>query len=79
MTIKPKKNRESEEQEWENPQDPGEPSDARDKEQVVTRQYEEAKRRKKMLTEKDHMNKNLNPNDYVYEKSTKSVTTLKPQ
>ncbi|HZX59752.1 MAG TPA: hypothetical protein VFE54_13540 [Mucilaginibacter sp.] len=56
MTIKPKKNRESEEQEWENPQDPGEPSDARDKEQVV-RQYEEAKRRKDNLTEKDHIDK----------------------
>jgi hypothetical protein len=56
MTIKPKKNREGEEQEWENPQDPGEPSDARDKEQVV-RQYEEAKRRKDNLTEKDHIDK----------------------
>jgi hypothetical protein len=56
MTIKPKKNRESEEQEWENPRDPGEPSDARDKEQVV-RQYEEAKRRKDNLTEKDHIDK----------------------
>jgi hypothetical protein len=56
MTIEPKKNGESEEQEWENPQDPGEPSDARDKEQVV-RQYEEAKRRKDNLTEKDHIDK----------------------
>jgi hypothetical protein len=56
MTIESKKNRESEEQEWENPQDPGEPSDARDKEQVV-RQYEEAKRRKDNLTEKDHIDK----------------------
>ena len=56
MTLEPKKNRESEEQEWENPQHPGEPSDARDKEQVV-RQYEEAKRRKDNLTEKDHIDK----------------------
>jgi len=56
MAIKPKKNRESEEQEWENALDPGEPSDARDREQVV-RQYEEAKRRKDNLTEKDHIDK----------------------
>jgi hypothetical protein len=56
MTLEPKKNRESEEQEWENPQDPEESSDARDKEQVK-RQYEEAKRRKDNLTEKDHIDK----------------------
>jgi len=56
MTSEAKKKRESEEQEWENPQDPGEPTDAREKEQVV-RQYEEAKRRKDNLTEKDHIDK----------------------
>ncbi len=56
MAIEPKKNRESEEQEWENPRHPGEPSDERDKEQVI-RQYEEAKRRKDNLTEKDHIDK----------------------
>ncbi|MFI5161764.1 MAG: hypothetical protein ACHQHN_10840 [Sphingobacteriales bacterium] len=56
MAVEPKKKHENEEQEWENPQDPREPSDARDKEQVV-RQYEEAKRRKDNLTEKDHIDK----------------------
>jgi hypothetical protein len=56
MALEPKKSGESEEQKWENPQDPEEPSDARDKEQVL-RQYEEAKRRKDNLTEKDHIDK----------------------
>ncbi len=56
MALEPKKKSESEEQEWENPQEPGESSDARDKEQVL-RQYEEAKRRKDNLTEKDHIDK----------------------
>ena len=46
----------SEEQEWENPQDPELPSDERDKEQII-RQYKEAKRRKDNLTEKDHIDK----------------------
>jgi len=46
----------SEEQEWENPQEPGLPSDERDKEQII-RQYKEAKRRKDNLTEKDHIDK----------------------
>lgn len=44
------------EQEWENPQDPEKPADARDEEQVL-RQYEEAKRRKDNLTETDHIDK----------------------
>lgn len=56
MVIVKKKHTESDEQEWENPQNPEESSDARDKEQVV-RQYEEAKRRKDNLTEKDHIDK----------------------
>lgn len=42
--------------EWENPVNPERSSDARDSEQVV-RQYEEAKRRKDNLTEKDHIDK----------------------
>lgn len=56
MVVVKKKNKISDEQEWENPQNPGEPSDGRDKEQIV-RQYEEAKRRKDNLTEKDHIDK----------------------
>ena len=46
----------SEEQHWENPQDPEKPADARDDEQVQ-RQHEEAKRRKDNLTETDHIDK----------------------
>ena len=56
MAVVKKKITESEEKEWEEPQDPGTASDARDKEQIV-RQYEEAKRRKDNLTEKDHIDK----------------------
>jgi len=56
MVAAKKKKIETEEQEWENPQDPASPSDARDKEQIL-RQYEEAKRRKDNLTEKDHIDK----------------------
>lgn len=59
MVIVKKKNKTSDEQEWENPQNPEEPSDARDKEQIL-RQYEEAKRRKDNLTEKDHIDKPKN-------------------
>ncbi|MFD1257336.1 hypothetical protein ACFQ3S_11060 [Mucilaginibacter terrae] len=47
---------ESQEQGWENPQDPEKPSDARDEEQIL-RQYEEAKRGKGNLTETDHIDK----------------------
>jgi hypothetical protein len=56
MVVVRKKNAGNEEQEWENPQNPEMPSDARDREQVV-RQYVEAKRRKDNLTEKDHIDK----------------------
>ena len=56
MEVKKKKITESEEQEWEDPLDPENPSDERDKEQIV-RQYKEAKRRKDNLTEKDHIDK----------------------
>ena len=51
-----KKISESEEQEWEDPMNPENPSDERDKEQIV-RQYKEAKRRKDNLTEKDHIDR----------------------
>ncbi len=47
---------ESQEQKWENPQDPEQPADRRDDEQLQ-RQYEEAKRRKDNLTETDHIDK----------------------
>jgi hypothetical protein len=44
-----KKDRGSEEKEWENPVDPADVSDERDKEQLL-RQFKEAKRRKENLT-----------------------------
>ena len=56
MEVKKKKITENEEQEWEDPFNPENPSDERDKEQIV-RQYKEAKRRKDNLTEKDHIDK----------------------
>lgn len=56
MDFAKKKPVESEEQEWEDPVDPEKPSDNRDEEQIA-RQYEEAKRRKDNLTEKDHIDK----------------------
>jgi len=56
MAAVKKKKTEGEEQEWENPLDPAEPSDARDKEQIE-RQYKEAKRRKDNLTETDHIDR----------------------
>ncbi|MVN90990.1 hypothetical protein [Mucilaginibacter aquatilis] len=43
-------------QEWENPQNPEQPSDSRNQEQVQ-RQFEEAKRRKDNLSETDHIDK----------------------
>ena len=52
MALESKKNRESEEKEWENPIDPASTSDDRDKEQLL-RQYKEAKRRKDNLTKED--------------------------
>ncbi len=56
MEVKKKNTAGSEEQEWEDPLNPENPSDERDKEQIV-RQYKEAKRRKDNLTEKDHIDK----------------------
>jgi hypothetical protein len=50
MALDSKKHRESEEKEWENPVEPANTSDERDKEQLL-RQYKEAKRRKDNLTE----------------------------
>jgi len=47
---------ESQEQAWEDPQNPNQPADARDEEQAL-RKYEEAKRRKDNLTETDHIDK----------------------
>lgn len=56
METAKKKTGENPEQDWEDPINPEQPSDARDREQVV-RQYEEAKRLKDNLTEKDHIDK----------------------
>jgi len=56
MVTKKSKAVENDEKEWGNPQEPANSSDARDKEQII-RQYEEAKRRKDNLTEKDHIDK----------------------
>jgi hypothetical protein len=54
-----KKQRESEEKEWENPANPALPSDDRDKEQLL-RQYKEAKRRKDNLTTEEDKTKKQN-------------------
>lgn len=51
-----KKETGSEEKEWENPVEPTNSTDERDKEQIE-RQYREAKRRKDNLTETDHIDK----------------------
>ncbi|NCD71523.1 hypothetical protein [Mucilaginibacter agri] len=56
MVAIDKNNQDNAEQEWENPLNPEQPTDEREKEQVV-RQYKEAKRRKDNLTEKDHIDK----------------------
>jgi hypothetical protein len=53
MSLETKKEQPPEEKVWENPSDPRESSDGRDKEQII-RQYEEAKRRKENLTEDDN-------------------------
>jgi len=58
MALDRKKNRESEEKEWENPVNPVMSTDDRDKEQLL-RQYKEAKRRKNNLTQDDQTNKQL--------------------
>ncbi len=50
--------KDKQEQEWENPQNPEKPADARDDEQI-DRQYEEAKRRKENLSETDHIDKDI--------------------
>jgi len=50
MELEKKKVPESDEKEWENPVEPANTSDERDKEQLL-RQYKEAKRRKDNLTE----------------------------
>jgi hypothetical protein len=52
MIVEDKKPGEAKEKEWENPKDPTEPTDERDKEQLL-RQYKEAKRRHDNLTEDD--------------------------
>jgi len=49
MELEKKKVPETEEKEWENPVEPANTSDDRDKEQLL-RQYKEAKRRKDNLT-----------------------------
>ena len=49
MALETKKDRGSDEKEWENPVEPANVSDERDKEQLL-RQYKEAKRRKDNLT-----------------------------
>jgi hypothetical protein len=56
MVVIKKKIVEKEELEWEDPMNPGKPSDDRDKEQIE-RLYEEAKRRKDNLSEKDHIDR----------------------
>ena len=53
MSLDTRKHRESEEKEWENPDDPAKVSDDRDKEQLL-RQYKEAKRRKDNLTNEEN-------------------------
>lgn len=57
MALESKKGRTEEEKEWENPVNPAQTSDERDKEQLL-RQYKEAKRRKNNLTEEDQTEKN---------------------
>ena len=50
------------EKEWENPQDPKEPSDGRDKEQLI-RQFKEAKRRKDNLSTEEPNEEKTKNND----------------
>ena len=56
MALDSKKNRESEEKEWENPVDPAQSTDDRDKEQLL-RQYKEANRRKENWTTEEEETK----------------------
>ena len=55
MVVAKNRKTEKDEKEWDNPADPIQASDDRDKEQLL-RQYKEAKRRKDSLseTDKDH-------------------------
>lgn len=53
MASEKKKIQKEEEKKWENPVNPANTSDERDKEQLL-RQYKEAKRRKDNLTEDDN-------------------------
>lgn len=57
MALESKKGRAEEEKEWDNPVNPTQTSDERDKEQLL-RQYKEAKRRKNNLTEENQTEKN---------------------
>ena len=52
MDLEAKKDRGSEEKKWENPVEPANVSDDRDKEQLL-RQYKEAKRRKDNFNDND--------------------------
>jgi len=61
MAIDIKKDRGSEEKEWENPVNPAMTSDERDKEQLL-RQYKEAKRRKDNLTTEEEKTDNKTNN-----------------
>lgn len=56
MALDIKKHSESNEKEWENPVEPANTTDERDKEQLL-RQYKEAKRRKDNLTESEETDK----------------------
>jgi hypothetical protein len=58
MPVETKK-KENEEKEWENPMNPIESSDDRDKEQLL-RQYKEAKRRKDNLTTEENRDEKTN-------------------
>lgn len=57
MTVEDKKPENGKEKEWENPKDPAQTSDERDKEQML-RQYKEAKRRHDNLTENQNKDNN---------------------
>lgn len=56
MTVEDKKPKPVKEKEWENPKDPNQPSDERDKEKII-RQYKEAKRQHDNLTEDENEDK----------------------
>ena len=55
MVVVKKQSQQANEKEWENPQNPEESGDARDKEQIQ-RQYKEAKRRHDNLSENQDKN-----------------------